>query len=78
MAREFGSGSSAPTYPFVPIYKAVILAQARTSGRMEQSADIALQQRKAPDTPLVTFSSRGPRLREDDNLWEAMRLAMTV
>ncbi len=48
-----------------PIYQAVILAQARTSGRMKRSADITLQTLGAPDTPLPTFSSRGPRLRED-------------
>ncbi|SCM75683.1 hypothetical protein KL86PLE_30130 [uncultured Pleomorphomonas sp.] len=74
-----GPDTSVPTYPFVHhIYNSVILAQARTSGRTKLDADIALQQRKAPDMPLITFSSRGPRLREDDNPWEAMRSSMTA
>jgi hypothetical protein len=68
------------------LYNPVILAQARTSGRMNHPADIDLPthpQEKAPaddlstqspkthrvpDTSLSPLWSRGPGLRQDDNL----------
>ncbi|SCM79589.1 hypothetical protein KL86PLE_90533 [uncultured Pleomorphomonas sp.] len=47
-----------------PIYKSVILAQARTSGRMGRNADIALSISWVPDVYLAPFRPEMARPRE--------------